>query len=65
MAGIVNVEKLNKIRDCYPATWSWMQHKAKWECMCMGAVLNYYETHIDELMAQEASDPSLVYNYTI
>lgn len=55
MASIVNVEKLNKIRDIYPNTWAWMQHKASWECMCMGAVLDNYEKYIDELMNNEAA----------
>ena len=53
MANIVNVKKLNLIRDNYPNTWKWMQHKASWEHMCMGAVLNYYETYIDELIEKE------------
>lgn len=43
---VVNVKKLNKIRDNYPNTWKWMQHKASWEHMCMGAVLNSYEEYI-------------------
>jgi hypothetical protein len=30
-----------------------MQHKASWEGMCMGAVLDNYEKHIDELMGEE------------
>ncbi len=50
---IVNIKKLNKIRDHYPITWEWMQHKASWEHMCMGAVLNNYEIYIDELMSKE------------
>lgn len=53
MANIVNVEKLNTIRDHYPNTWEWMRHKANWEHMCMGAVLNNYEKYIDELMDKE------------
>lgn len=53
MANIVNVKKLNKIRDSYPNTWDWMRHKANWEHMCMGAVLNYYEEYIDGLMEKE------------
>lgn len=53
MASIVNVKKLNKIRDNYPNTWEWMKHKANWEGMCMGAVLNSYEEYIDELMSEE------------
>ena len=50
---VVNVTKLNKIRDNYPCTWEWMKHKANWECMCMGAVLDNYERYIDELMELE------------
>ena len=50
---IVNIKKLNKIRDNYPQTWEWMRHKASWEHMCMGAVLNCYEKHIDELIDAE------------
>lgn len=49
----VNVKKLDKIRDNYPNTWKWMEHKASWEWMCMGAVLHYYEEYIDELMKKE------------
>lgn len=56
MANIVNVKKLNKIRDNYPNTWEWMKHKANWEHMCMGAVLNNYERYIDELMSEEEAD---------
>lgn len=50
---IVNTKKLNKIRDEYPQTWEWMRHKASWEHMCMGAVLDSYEKYIDELMSEE------------
>lgn len=53
MANIVNVKKLNKIRDNYPNTWEWMKHKANWEHMCMGAVLDSYEEYIDKLMKLE------------
>ena len=52
----VNVKKLNKIRDNYPNTYEWMEHKARWEHMCMGAVLNCYETYIDELMSKEEKE---------
>ena len=50
---IVNTKKLNNIRDNYPKTWEWMRHKASWEHMCMGAVLDSYEKHIDEMMECE------------
>ena len=53
MASVVNVKKLNKIRDNYPNTWEWMKRKANWEGMCMGAVLDNYEKRIDELMGEE------------
>lgn len=49
----VNVKKLNKIRDEYPKTFEWMQHKASWEHITLGAVLNGYEDYIDELTQQE------------
>lgn len=47
---IVNIKKLNNIRDNYPTIWKWMQNKASWEHMTMGAVLNNYEEYIDELI---------------
>lgn len=53
MVSVVNVKKLNKIRDNYPNTWEWMKHKANWEGMCMGAVLDNYEEYIDELVDKE------------
>lgn len=53
MPNIVNVEKLNNIRENYPNTWEWMKRKASSEHMCMGAVLNYYEEYVDELMSKE------------
>jgi hypothetical protein len=53
MANTVNVKKLNKIRDNYPNTWDWMKHKANWEGMCMGAVLNNNEEYIDRLIELE------------
>ena len=56
MATIVNMKKLNNIRDNYPNTWEWMRHKASWEHMCMGAVLDSYEKYIDELMEREIDE---------
>lgn len=53
MAKVVNDKKLNKIRDNYPDTWEWMKHKASWEHMCLGAVLNSYEDYIDVMMEKE------------
>ena len=56
MAKVINDKKLNKIRDNYPDTWEWMKHKASWEHMCMGAVLDSYEKHIDEMMEREIDE---------
>ena len=53
MANVVNVKKLNKIRNNYPNIWEWMRHKASCEYMCIGAVLNRYEEYIDELLDKE------------
>ena len=53
MENAINMRKLNYIRDNCPNTWEWMQHKARWEWMCLGAVLNNYEEHIDKLMEEE------------
>ena len=53
MAIVIDVKKLNRIRDNYPNTWEWMKHKASWEHMCMGAVLYSYEEYIDRLMKLE------------
>lgn len=53
MANVVNVEKLNKIRDNYPGVWEWMKYKANCEHMCMGAVLHYDEEYIDKLIELE------------
>lgn len=53
MANVVNVEKLDKIRDNYPGVWDWMKSKANYEHMCMGAVLNYNEEYIDRLIELE------------
>ena len=53
MANIVNVKKLNEIRDNYPATWEWMKCIANSAHMCMGAVLNSNEEYIDRLIELE------------
>lgn len=47
---IVNIKKINNIRDNYPTIWKWMRDKASWEHMTLGAVLNNYEEYIDELI---------------
>lgn len=49
----VNVKKLNKIIKDYPKTFEWMQHKASWEHITLGAVLNGYEEYVNELMDKE------------
>lgn len=53
MSNKVDIKKLSIIRDNYPKTWEQMQHKASWEHMCIGAVLNNYAEYIDELMSNE------------
>lgn len=40
----------------YPKTLEWVRHKARWEHMPLGAVLNQYREYIDELMAQEDAE---------
>ena len=52
--GIVNVKKLKEIRDGYPCTWEWMQHKAAWEHVSMGTVFDAYEEYIEESIKKEA-----------
>ena len=49
----IDWDKFNKIRNEYPKTFEGMQHKASWEHITLGAVLNGYEDYIDELMQQE------------
>ena len=49
----IDWDKINKIRNEYPKTFEWMQHKASWEHITLGAVLHGYEDYIDELMQQE------------
>ena len=49
----VNVKKLKKIRENYFSTWSWMQDKARWEHMSIGAVLYNWEDYIDLMMIKE------------
>ena len=52
----IKVEKLNNIVKNYPKTLEWMRHKASWEHMTLGAVLNNYEQYIDELMSEETTE---------
>ena len=53
MVGTIDMKKLKKIQKEYPKTFEWIEHKASWEHMCLGAVLNGYEGYIDELMDKE------------
>lgn len=53
---MIDIEKLNAIRNNYPDTWKWMQHKASWEGMCLSEVLHTYVTYIDYLMYKEGVD---------
>ena len=53
MGNLVNVEKLNFIQNNYPETYEWMKHKARWEHMFLGKVLNDYENSIDEMIKKE------------
>lgn len=53
---VVNVEKLNRIRDEYPKIYEWMRHKASCEHITLGGVLNGYESYIDELMENEVGE---------
>jgi hypothetical protein len=48
-----NLKELNNIRNNYPETWAWMEHKANWEQMSMSAVLLNYRKHIKELKQTE------------
>ena len=56
MMATVNVKKLDKIKNEYPKTYEWMRHKASWEHITLGAVLNCYENYIDELMENEVGE---------
>lgn len=48
-------DKIEKIKNMYPKTFEWMQDKASWKCMPLGAVLQSYENHINKLMEEEGS----------
>ncbi len=48
-----HLDKYDLIYKDYPETFKWMQHKAGWEHMSLMAVLDGYESHIDELMKKE------------
>lgn len=40
----------------YPKTLDWVRHKARWEQIPLGAVLNDYKDYIDELMIKEDAE---------
>lgn len=44
------------LMEKYPKTLEWVRHKAVWEHIPLGAVLNEYKAHIEELMKQEDED---------
>ena len=46
-------ERYALLLDKYPKTLEWVRHKAIWENITLGAVLNGYESYIEELMQQE------------
>ena len=46
-------ERYALLLDKYPKTLEWVRHKAIWEHITLGAVLNGYESYIEELMQQE------------
>ena len=41
------------LMEKYPKTLEWVRHKARWEHITLGAVLNGYKSYIEELMQQE------------
>lgn len=51
-----HLDKYDLIYKDYPETFKWMQHKAGWEHMSLMAVLDGYESYIDELMEKESSE---------
>lgn len=46
-------ERYALLLNKYPKTLEWVRHKAIWEHITLGAVLNGYESYIEELMQQE------------
>lgn len=48
-------ERYALLLDKYPKTLEWVRHKVRWEHITLGAVLNGYESYIEELMQQEDS----------
>lgn len=40
----------------YPKTLEWVRHKAAWEHIPLGAVLNEYKNHIEALMKEEGAE---------
>ena len=54
--GIISKDTLaliQVVRDGYPKTWEWVRHKANWECTCVGAIFENYNSHIKVLMEEE------------
>jgi hypothetical protein len=54
--GVISKETLALIaivRDNYPKTWTWAQHKAHWEHMCVGAIFEHWNITIKALMEEE------------
>jgi hypothetical protein len=50
------MKKLDIIMKKYPKTFEWMQHKARWEHIVLGGILNDYEDYINELMKNEDAE---------
>jgi hypothetical protein len=49
-------ERYALLLEKYPKTLEWVRHKANWERIPLGAVLNGYKSHIEELMRQEDAE---------
>ena len=57
MANEINMKSFHAryalLLEKYPKTLEWVRHKARWEHIPLGAVLNDYWTYIEESMQQE------------
>ena len=54
--GVISKETLalmTIVKDAYPKTWAWAQHKARWEQMCIGAIFEHWNSTIKALMEEE------------
>lgn len=52
MSGLITKEDRilhKKAKEC-PIAWEWILHKAKWEKMCIMAVVNEYKGTIENLI---------------